>query len=45
MVDLGDTPETLGYTPRRHFGTFLEELARLDAEGGEAAVAAIRCPY
>jgi NAD dependent epimerase/dehydratase family len=45
VVDLGDTPETLGYAPRRHFGTFLEDLARLDAEGGEAAVAAVRCPY
>jgi hypothetical protein len=45
VVDLGDTPETLDYSPRRHFGTFLEELARLDAEGGEVAVAAVRCPY
>ena len=45
VVDLGDTPETIGYRPKRHFGTFLEELARLDAEGGEAAVATMRCPY
>jgi hypothetical protein len=45
VVDLGDTPQTIGYQPRRHFGTFLQELARLDAEGGEAAVAAVRCPY
>jgi len=45
VVDLGDTPQTVGYQPRRHFGTFLKELARLDAEGGEAAVAAVRCLY
>lgn len=45
VVDLGETPRTIGYSPRRHFGTFLQELARLDAEGGEAAVAAVRCPY
>jgi hypothetical protein len=45
VVDLGDTPQTLGYAPQRHFGTFLEDLARLDAEGGETAVAAMRCPY
>jgi NAD-dependent epimerase/dehydratase family protein len=45
VVNLGDTPETTGYRPKRHFGTFLEELARLDVEGGEAAVAAVRCAY
>ncbi len=45
VVDLGDTPQTIGYHPKRHFGTFLEELGRLDAELGEAAVAAVRCPY
>ena len=45
VVDLGDTPQTIGYQPRRHFGTFLQELARLDAEGGEAFVTAKRCPY
>jgi NAD(P)-dependent dehydrogenase (short-subunit alcohol dehydrogenase family) len=35
----------LGCAPSRHFGTFLGELARLDAEGGEAAVRAVTCPY
>jgi nucleoside-diphosphate-sugar epimerase len=45
VVDLGDTPHSLGYAPQRHFGTFLKDLARIDAEGGQAAVAAIRCPY
>jgi hypothetical protein len=45
VVDLGDTPQTIGYQARRHFGIFLQELARLDADGGEAAVAAMRCPY
>ncbi|GAA5028578.1 NAD-dependent epimerase/dehydratase family protein [Actinopolymorpha pittospori] len=36
--------EAIGYAPRRHFGTFLEELRTLDAKG-EQAVAAMRCPY
>jgi len=35
----------IGYVPTRHFGTFLDELRRLDREGGEAAVRAVRCPY
>ena len=37
--------EETGYAPRHHFGTFLEELRALDAEGGEAAVRATVCPY
>lgn len=35
----------IGYAPKHHFGTFLDELRRLDREGGEAAVRAVRCPY
>jgi nucleoside-diphosphate-sugar epimerase len=35
----------LGYTPSRHFGTFLAELQRLDEQGGETAVRAVTCPY
>jgi len=35
----------IGYAPKRHFGTFLDELRRLDREGGEAAVRAVHCPY
>lgn len=35
----------LGYAPKRHFGTFLEELRRIDAAGGPEAVRAVRCPY
>jgi len=35
----------IGYAPKRHFGTFLDELRRLDRAGGEAAVRAVRCPY
>lgn len=35
----------IGYVPTRHFGTFLDELRRLDQEGGETAVRAVRCPY
>jgi hypothetical protein len=45
VVDLGDTPRAIGYQPGRHFGTFLADLARLEAEEGEAAVAAVKCPY
>lgn len=37
--------EEVGYAPSRHFGTFIEELRALDAEGGEAAVRAVRCHY
>jgi len=35
----------IGYASTRHFGTFLDELRRLDSEGGEAAVRAVRCSY
>ncbi|MET9023261.1 NAD(P)-dependent oxidoreductase [Actinopolymorpha sp. NPDC004070] len=35
----------IGYTPTRHFGTFLEELRALDAAGGPDAVRALTCPY
>jgi hypothetical protein len=45
IVHLGESAATLGYAPRRHFGTFLEELSRVDAEGGEEAVYAIGCPF
>jgi nucleoside-diphosphate-sugar epimerase len=38
-------PNALGWTPTRHFGTFLAELQRLDDEGGETAVRAVSCPY
>jgi len=37
--------EETGYAPSRHFGTFLAQLRALDAEGGEAAVRALHCPY
>jgi hypothetical protein len=37
--------EQVGFTPKVHFGTFLAELRRLDAELGEDAVKAIRCDY
>lgn len=43
--DLGEGAEQIGYAPRRHFGTFLDELRRLDEEGGEAAVRTVRCTY
>ncbi len=37
--------EEVGYAPTRHFGTFLEELRRVDESGGETAVRARRCEY
>jgi nucleoside-diphosphate-sugar epimerase len=39
------TSVVLDCAPTRHFGTFLAELQRRDAEGGETAVRAIACPY
>jgi hypothetical protein len=45
VVELGEGAERIGYRPSRHFGTFLAELQRLDAEGGEAMVRAQRCNY
>lgn len=45
LSDGGDAATAIGYTPQRHFGTFLEQLRKIDAEGGEDAVRAIECPY
>ncbi len=40
----GGWPET-GYSPSRHFGTFLEELRQRDQREGASAVMSLRCPY
>jgi nucleoside-diphosphate-sugar epimerase len=40
-----DGARAIGYSPSRHFGTFLETLRRLDAEGGPERVAEMRCDY
>ena len=45
LVDIGAGAAAIGYAPRHHFGTFIENLRRLDTEGGAEAVAAMRCPY
>lgn len=45
VLDLGEGAAQIGYTPKRHFGTFLEELRCLDAEVGQAGVLALQCPY
>lgn len=45
LSDLGDGAARVGYAPKRHFGTFLDELRRLDAEGGPDSVRALRCAY
>lgn len=37
--------DTVGFAAQVHFGTFLAELARLDAEFGEDHVRSLRCPY
>jgi len=45
LSNLGEGAAAISYAPQRHFGTFLDELKRLDAEGGEAAVHARHCAY
>jgi hypothetical protein len=37
--------DTVGFKPSVHFGTFLAELRKLDAELGEEAVRNITCDY
>ena len=44
ISDIGEGAAAIGYTPTRHFGTFLEELNWFDAAGGPEAVRALRCP-
>jgi nucleoside-diphosphate-sugar epimerase len=45
LAVLGDGGQRIGYAPKRHFGTFLDALGRLDAQGGRESVAAMRCLY
>ncbi len=45
LSDVGDGARTVGYEPKRHFGTFLDDLRRRDADGGPEAVRGMRCPY
>lgn len=45
LTDLGEGAARIGYAPKRHFGVFLDELRRIDAESGPDAVRALRCPY
>jgi len=45
LSDVGEGARAVGYEPKRHFGTFLDDLRRMDAEGGPEAVRALRCPY
>jgi hypothetical protein len=45
ISDVGEGANIIGYTPTRHFGTFLKELKRIDGEGGADGVRAVRCPY
>jgi NAD(P)-dependent dehydrogenase (short-subunit alcohol dehydrogenase family) len=45
LSNLSEGATAIGYAPQRDFGTFLNELRRLDAEGGEATVKARRCDY
>jgi len=45
VVEMGADASQIGYSPKHHFGTFLNRLRDLDAEGGPEAVAALRCPY
>lgn len=41
----GEISGAIGYQPRRHFGTFIEELRRLETEIGHDGILALRCPY
>jgi nucleoside-diphosphate-sugar epimerase len=45
LTERSDAAALIGYAPRQHFGTFLDELRRLDAAGGKDAVRAVRCSY
>ena len=45
IVDAGSGAEQIGYAPKHHFGVFLENLRRLDEEGGKDRVSALSCPY
>ncbi len=46
ISNYGDNDEAaVQYRPSRYFGTFLEELRRVDARGGPDAVRAMHCPY
>ena len=45
VVDLGEGAVVVGYDPKVHFGSFIERLKSLDAEGGEAMVRGITCEY
>lgn len=40
-----ENPAAFGWSPKRHFGTFVEELRQEDEERGEAGVRALICPY
>lgn len=40
-----ENPASLGWAPKRHFGTFLDDLREREAEMGEAGVRALTCPY
>ncbi|MGC4046830.1 MAG: NAD(P)-dependent oxidoreductase [Armatimonas sp.] len=40
-----EIPVALGWEPKRHFGTFVDELRRLDETMGEEKVRALVCPY
>ena len=41
----GNGAKQIGWQPKRHFRTFLEELRALDAAGGEALVRSQKCPF
>jgi hypothetical protein len=45
LVDTLPGAQAIAYTPKRHFGTFLQELHRLDRELGPEAVAGMKCLY
>jgi hypothetical protein len=45
VIELGDGAGTVGFSPKVHFGSFIEKLKECDAKGGMEAVRAIKCDY
>ncbi len=45
VVELGEGATTVGYSPKVHFGTFMDQLRKLDSVGGDLAVRSMTCPY
>ncbi len=45
VLDPGAGAAKIGYEPKHHFGTFLDNLRKLDSESGSDAIKTMHCPY